>query len=431
MGQAPEPGRRRRWWPALAGVLALGLLVAVCAAPVGRGIRAWTVGRGSPASAQPAPSPRPGDPPQVAQRWLADQITTRLVAQSAALLGGDQDGFLAPARAAAVRTALKSRYAALRALRVAVWRPELVGLPVRTGGDNRWRTPVRFHHCFVTPDCRATSVLIDLEWAEAATGPEIVTFGASPATGQGPRPWEDGELVAAAGKRTLVATIPAQRDRLPQLLAWAEAAAAVADRYVVTGPPPERYVVFLAGRAQWKRWYGGGLPPWTSGYAVPLPQGLFEVVLNPDQLTGGTMPEVLRHELAHVSSLPDGGYDDAGNWWLAEGLADVAGADGRSVSGYPGLPDVQGQFKAGWDGRFEVTEPDAKTPDWQVSARYGIAYLAVRHLNDRFGQRDLLTFFRRVVHERRSPDSVSLEVFGQPWERVRADCAAYVRAAAD
>lgn len=425
----------RRWWTVLAAALVAALLAGVLSTPLRGSLWTWATGGGAAASAEPAPSPQPGDPPQVAQRWVGEQITARLVEQATALLRGDRTGFLAPAAPGAtpLRTLLTSRYAALRALRVAVWRPQLMGLPapVPGGAAARWLSSVRFHHCFVTPDCRATSVVIDVEWADAGAGLRMVRFGQSDAAARGPRPWESGALVAAAGRRTLVATTAAQEARLPKLLAMAEAAAVAADRYLVAGAPPDRYVVFLAGLAEWKRWYGGGLPQWTSGYAVPLPQGHFEVVLNPGQLTDETLPEVLRHEFAHVASLPDGGYDDARSWWLAEGLADVAGADGRSVAGYPGLPDVH-RLVAGaqdWDGRFDVAEPDANTPAWLVSARYGVAYLAVRRLYDRFGQRDLLTFFRRVLHERRAPEDAAPEVFGQPWAQLRADCVAYVKAA--
>ena len=53
---------------------------------------------------------------------------------------------------------------------------------------------------------------------------------------------------------------------LPGLLAQAETAARAADRYAIGGRPPDRYLVYYAGKGEWQRWYGGGRPTcgWTS-----------------------------------------------------------------------------------------------------------------------------------------------------------------------
>jgi hypothetical protein len=429
----PAPPVRR--WPlwlsvALVAILLAGALPVIVGAALLDALGHDTVG----VSADVARSPRPGDPPEVTGAWLRQQVGDRLAEQSAALLRGDEQGFVSVADGAAVVSDLRRRYAALRALGVTVWRPEITAVPTRTTGDGDrlfWRIPVTFHHCFVTPDCATTPVVVGTHWADDGVRPRLVRIERSVAADHGPRPWETTELVAAAGRRTVVATTVRQRKRLPALLQWAEQAAAVADRYAVDRSPPDRYRVFLAGEREWKSWYGGGLPDWTSGYAIPLHGGQFEVVLNPAQLAFGSMAEVLRHELTHVASLPPGGYQDARNWWLVEGLADVAASDGRSVDAYPSLPDVRRLMATGgWNGRLDVPEPGGDTPDWQVSARYGIAYLAVRHLSDRFGQRDTLEFFERVVHDRRSPEAVSPEVLGQEWAAIRDDCVAYVRATA-
>jgi len=59
-----------------------------------------------------------------------------------------------------------------------------------------------------------------------------------------------------------------------------------------------------------------------------------------------------------------------------------------------------------------------------------VGYIAVRHLTDRFGEPDVLTFLEAVVHRGETPDAAAREVFGQPWADLAAQCVAAVRAAA-
>ena len=79
---------------------------------------------------------------------------------------------------------------------------------------------------------------------------------------------------------------PALRKELPDLLAQAEAVARspTGSRW---WPHPDRYRIFYAGRAEWRRWYGGGRPRWTAGYAVTVGDGRHEVVLNAAGLVAG------------------------------------------------------------------------------------------------------------------------------------------------
>src|SRR6185312_15077026 len=89
----------------------------------------------APLPAAPRPAERPGQPPERAQPVVpqpaaadSDRLPTGIAAaldaQTAALLRGDLDGFLAPVAPdnTALRTALTRRFTALRALHVAVWR---------------------------------------------------------------------------------------------------------------------------------------------------------------------------------------------------------------------------------------------------------------------------------------------------------------------
>ncbi|WBB79040.1 hypothetical protein O7606_23080 [Micromonospora sp. WMMD882] len=421
-----EPRPRRRWplWTALAVVVALvgcllpaALVVAVVRTPPQR-----------PADGRPAGPDR--SPSAAPAARLATAIGDRLDQQAGALLRGDRPAFLADVDRSATAD-LTRQFTALRALRVAVWRAEPSGAPSPTPGQpGQWRQLVTYRYCFVEPACTPSPVLVGTRWREAAGGPRLVAVEPSTSARTGTRPWEVDELTVTVGRRTLVATTPELRGRLPGLLADAEAAAAVADRYVVDGERPDRYRIFYAGREEWRRWYGGGRPAWSGGYVVTVGGGHHEVVLNADALRAGGVGDLLRHELTHAASLPAGGWPGQESWWLVEGLAELAGAGDRPTVGYSGLDQVRRLLTAGWDGRLDDLAPaDDASPD-QVAASYGIGYLAVRHLLDRYGEQRLLAFFREVVHDRRPVAEAAPEILGVPWPTLRDDCVAHVRATA-
>jgi hypothetical protein len=423
-------GEDTRRWVLWLGLGLAGALV-VCSVPVVVAVAFLDRGPGAEASTSPRPvsSPLPGDPESVAQLWLRERMTDVLNQQAAALLRGDERGFLAAAVAKSPAvTALRRQYRSLRALRVTVWQPRISDLPSREGAE--WAVSVSFGHCFAAPGCRAARVAVPTRWVESAGVPRLVAVDPSPSAQDGPRPWEVSDLVVAAGRRTVVATTAAQKPRLATLLTEAEQAASVADRYAVDGTPPDRYLIFYAGDAEWKRWYGGGRPDWTAGYAVPVGSGHFDVVLGARDLHSTILDDLLRHEMTHASSLPDEGYRTGANWWLVEGVADHAAAGGRPVSRYESLPDVRRLVAEGWRGPLASAEPGEGAADWQVSGAYGIGYLAVRHLVDRYGLADVLAFFKAVVHERHSLEQASTDVFGEKWQALHDDCVSYVRSAA-
>jgi hypothetical protein len=421
-----EPRARRRWPVWTAAGVALTLLTCVLPALLLVGVARDALGR--PAVGRPGGSGTDA-PATVAGRRLAERMTTELGHQAAALLDGDRAGFLAIADPAA-RPGLGRRFAALRALRVTVWRAEPDALPTPVEGlPGQWRLPVTFRYCFVLPDCTPSPVLAGTRWRESGGQLRLVAVEESRSAPGGVRPWEISDLVVAVGARTIVATTPALRGKLPGLLAEAEAAARVADGYVVAGPPPDRYRIFYAGPAEWQRWYGGGRPKWTGGYAVAVGGDHHEVVLNAQELPATGAGQLLRHELTHAASLPDRGYPGRATWWLVEGLAEYAGADGQPLARYPGLAEVRRLVRGGWNGRLDGLAPADDAPAERVGGSYGIGYLAVRHLVDRYGERRLLDFFKAVVHDRRSVEEASEEVFDDPWSTLHDECVGSVRAA--
>ncbi|MEU5937815.1 hypothetical protein ABZ807_01290 [Micromonospora sp. NPDC047548] len=424
-----EPRPRPRWplWTALAVVLAV-LTCGVSAALLA-GLPHRTADRGAAdRAAADRPAAGRGDPATATARRVGDQLSAQLDRQAGALLDGDRSGFLAVADPAA-RADLSRRFAALRALRVTVWRAEPGGLPTPVAGRaGEWRQLVTFRYCFLAPDCAPSPVLVGTRWRAGGAAPLLLAVEESRSAQAGVRPWEVSELAVAVGPRTTVATTPALRGKLPGLLADAEAAAKVADRYAVAGPPPGHYQIFYAGRAEWRRWYGGGRPKWTAGYAVTVGGGHHEVVLNADALPAAGAGELLRHELTHAASLPDRGHPGKQTWWLVEGLAEYAGADGAQVSRYEGLDEAAELVAGGWNGRLDALAPADAAPADQVGGSYGVGYLAVRHLVDRYGEQRMLDFFRAVVHDRRSLDDASEQVLGDPWTALHDECVGYVRA---
>ncbi|SCG35876.1 hypothetical protein [Micromonospora halophytica] len=427
-GPAPGPaGRvRRRWW----GWAALATVLVLLACGVPAALLTGLADRDAGRSATGRPSAASDDPATLAARRVAERLTAQLDRQAVALLGGDRAGFLAVADRGA-RAELTRRFAALRALRVSVWHAEPQGLPTPVAGrPGQWRQLVAFRYCLVVPDCTPSPVLAATRWREGGDAPLLLAVEESRSARTGARPWEVSELVVAVGARTVVATTPALRGKLPGLLAEAEEAAKVADRYAVAGPPPDRYRVFYAGRAEWRRWYGGGRPKWTAGYAVSVGGGHHEVVLNADALSASGRGELLRHELTHAASLPDRGHPGRPTWWLVEGLAEYAGADGARVSRYDGLDEVRRLVTGGWDGRLAALAPADTAPADRVGGSYGVGYLAVRHLVDRYGEQQVLAFFRSVVHDRRPVEEASEQVLGERWSTLHDECVGYVRSVA-
>ena len=68
---------------------------------------------------------------------------------------------------------------------------------------------------------------------------------------------------------------------------------------------------------------------------------------------------------------------------------------------------------------------DASAAD--IRARYGLAYLAVRRLAERFGESRMLMFFAAVARDGLSLESAAESVLGVGWDDVAADCAQAIR----
>jgi hypothetical protein len=355
---------------------------------------------------------------------LRASIAAVLQAQSNAMRSGDEAGFLAPV-APALRLEMRRRYTALRALRVTDWREQLVDEP-RQNGAGRWTAGVQLSYCVVVAGCVPAPMSVTTAWAEGERGPTLVEFGT--VREQGPRPWEISDLRVAIGNRVVVAAPSSYAGRLPATLASAEKAAALTDRYARWRPPPARYLVFLAGRDEWGHWYGAQQPPWAAGVTVPLGPEQSEIVLNATRISQAQVATTLTHEFTHVVTLAGVRRTYAGNWLLVEGVAEYVRNVGKPVEAYPWLVSTGTYVHSGrWLGTASLREPAEAASVAAAAGRYGVAYLAVRRLAERFGEDRMLAFFASVVRNGTAVEAAAVQLFGIGWEEVATDCDAYVR----
>ncbi|MEV4510337.1 hypothetical protein AB0K00_15385 [Dactylosporangium sp. NPDC049525] len=396
----PEPGpSRRRLWLIAAGIVLV--LVAALYLTVARAARPETV-------AVPSAPARAKSPAEV----KADLINAGLAAQGEALLGGDLDGYLASVDAA-LHEEFTQRFHSLRALRVARWTAQATGMPEEA--DDRWSVTVKIGYCLGDPGCEPVELVLPSTWT-VRDGRAVAT-----AFQRTVLPWDLTALQGVAGRRAIVAAPASLAGHLDRILAAADEAADIADRYARWGPPPKRYVVYLAGPEQWRTWWNGQVDG-AGSYSA----GSYGVAIRADQI--GTV-NLLAHEFTHVVSLGD---EDSPRrlWWLTEGLAEyVADRDGAWTRDR--LPAVRRYLRAGrWDGTVTLDGIPADASDDDRRARYGIALLTVTCLAQRFDEEKMLAFFGSVVRQESDPEAASMNVFGTEWAPVAEGCAAQIRARA-
>jgi hypothetical protein len=359
------------------------------------------------ASASPSPSPSPPRPPTA-----RESIDLTLAAQDRALLAGDLDGYLAPVEAS-LHEWYRTRFTALRTLGVGLWSSRAAEAPAPQP-DGQWSMLVESAYCLGATDCRAEQLFVETTWTVTAGRATLTAAKRSTA------PWDVTALMFAAGRRVIVAAPERYAGRLAATVAAADKGADVADRFAHWGAPPARYVVYLAGAAEWAGWFRGHDEDAADAFAHGG-----EVVQRIDRGTGSH--QLFAHEFTHVVSLGKRARTQQ-DWWLVEGLAEYAAdRDGAWTKGR--LPFVRRYVRQGrWDGSVTLGRiPEGSSDDvWQ--ARYGIALLTVSRLAQRFGEPAMLDFFAAVVRDGRSPEEAAPEVFATGWAAVAADCAAHIRA---
>ncbi|WP_238010938.1 basic secretory family protein [Dactylosporangium sp. AC04546] len=381
-----------------------------------------TGGRGPGRSDGTGPKATPGATKGPAPTTLDGRVRLALTEQGASLLAGDQDGFLSAVDPSVpqLRARLAQRYASLRQLQVKVWDPALVG-KVDTAPDGTASATVFVQYCYVVTTCDRMNLQAATRWKVAGKTVTLLDFGTS--EDLGPRPWEASELRTAVGDRVVLSTTPKYAGRLQSMLSAAERAATLADRYAKWGPPPSRYVVYLAGPDEWASWYGMKQENWVAGFALPLTADATEIVLNAARVDTKATLDVLRHEFTHVVTLAhvDRAYDNT--WWLVEGIAEYVRVKGTGKP-FDAMGEVRTFVRSGrWKNtEIAMDDPPEGTSTADVSGRYGIAYLSVQRLADRFGEERMLQFFDLAARQGVALDEAASKAFGIGWDDVAADC---------
>jgi hypothetical protein len=434
----PTPIPARRPGAALrvvGSVLALVLVLSVVGVGVVVGYADYSGALDTRAAWRPAAGPKVELPPAqnapAAEwtQWARSSVSDELTAQAKALLSANEDGYLAavdPDNAKLVQDHQR-RFKVLHAMGPGVWTQDVAGA-LKDRGARSWKADIKISYCFGAATCSAVELVESSTWELKGDHLLMVALEQSDPGWNGPRPWETDELTVQVGKRVVMAATKTNAWRLPDAVKSADKAAAIADTLAKWSPAPARYVIFLAGPNDWKRWYGHSQPEWAAAWAVPVGDTATEVVVRTEVVQQRGLETLLTHELTHVTTLA-GKRDGAGAsaWWLIEGIADYATMIGKAVNTYDALPPTKAFVRGKWDGDPAVDAPSVNAPLEEASARYGVAFLAVRRISDKYSQDKMLDFWGRVVHDNQDLNAASTAALGTPWATVKADCAKFVR----
>jgi hypothetical protein len=376
----------------------------------------------------------PPDPPSLAAR-LEREVQTVLQGQVDALLSGDEKGWLAPVDAKA-RGRYRAIYRNLRNLEVS--RADYGVEILDRSTEDTINVRVMLGYCLSNATCPAWANRVDegapkLLYELTLTqrdGDWVVTGIADvkDANHLQPTPWENTELRFARGSRVIVAGPPGQAKNLKRVLAAAEKAAAVADRF--STEPPARYRIYLADDKSWKRWYGGQLSKWVVGYHLALNQTGSDIVLKAGEVLDSDRQLALtvQHEMAHaVTMVPSYNRDPAEDLWLIEGIADYIGF----LPGKPQNTENRYALRVWFDERGAITsiarpELTEKSDDLTVRTLYATGHYAVGCMVDRYGRSRMLDFVKRVLRDGQELDAASRAAFGKPFTTVDKACVSWI-----
>ncbi|MFC7482280.1 hypothetical protein ACFQX7_22800 [Luedemannella flava] len=385
----------------------------------------WAWPSGTPVVA-PAPADRASNTEW--RSWAYSAMKELAKAQSEALIKGDENAYLAavdPTNKSLIAEHRK-RFRILRALGLGQWTESVSGAPT-DDGYRAWRATLTIGYCVGDASCKPVPLHMRSRWAYKGGTLRLVKLDESLVSDQGPRPWEIDDLQVKSGERVVVAATSANAGRLAATVRAADKAAIVADRFAKWEPKPQRYVIFLAGPSNWKEWYGSEAPDWAAAWAVPVDNHTSEVVVRTDRVPGSEMEGLLTHELTHVTSLAGAKYHSSRQWWMVEGIADYAQFKGQPVSVYDGLSAVRNMVSDGWDGKVDVTPPTESASLTDAASRYGVGFLAIRHIAEKHGEAKMLAFFGDVMHKGYTLDKAARDAIGMSWTSLNRECAEYIR----
>jgi len=432
---APPPPKRSRGQSVAIFCLVFSLIVGLGAITVGVSVSGGASGNIGAAS---IPSPGPDDPPEVRAAYLTAKAQVALDDHSGALLTDDETGWL-EIFDDRLRDDMSRQFSSLRNLEVSQYEYSIQGNP-QERSEGEWEFRLAVSYCFggiVGEDCADAAIVFDTVWQDDPDGLYISEVEDSDEAG--PRPWEVEDIRAVSGEKVIVATPAKYSDQLEDALPEAEAAAENADLYAAYGEV-EKYIVYLAGNAEFSSWYGldGASMDNVVGFAMPVPvldendrltSGGYEVVMHIDRVRDSVeFRSTMRHELGHVATLHHSGdhYPMPEDWWMVEGIAEVIDHDPSvELDDYLRKRDVQMYVDQKlWNGELE---PVYNSDDALAgSAKYGIAMYAVYYLFNEYGMDPFMDLFERVARNGEDPDESAQAAYGKSYDELVAECADFI-----
>ncbi|BCJ40957.1 hypothetical protein GCM10010168_47440 [Actinoplanes ianthinogenes] len=439
-------GPDRRWIVfVVIAVVAIAGVIAVVAGRSGGAAPAAVATTGTATTEAAAVRTQPtGDPADAALLMLQDQ--------AAALLRGDEAGWLAPVDPAAADTVayFRKRFRMLRGLHVSQFSYARGSKPYVRDGDPEFTDTIYSGFCFSMPNCPELmpadgiplgAPRIREKFVFKRTGDRylIGSVVADPDDrSREPMPWQSGDLVLAEGKRVTVAAAPAVAKRAKEALAVADKAASVADRFAAQfHNPQQRYRIFLADDKSWKRWFSSSSARDKAVIGVTVAiNGVQSEIMVKTSGNGSRaeLADTIQHEMGHVVSL--GHVNDTGKKvtldlseeWLTEGIAEYIGRFPQRATASPRMPAVR-QLVTGSGGprSIEVSSLDWDDPK-KTAAYYGFGHLAVDCLARKFGEPKMIAFVSVLARQGRSADEASERAFGKPFDQVDKTCMSWIRA---
>jgi hypothetical protein len=370
-------------------------------------------------------------PPQTPYEKASDLLK----AQSRALLAGDEQNWLSPVDPAQPELVARYRtmFESLRALGVAKFSYFAVGLRSAPAAA-KVSISATIQYCmsgcalgWATPPPPEVHQLLTVE---TVGGQQRITSMRieQPKDALDPMPWEEQDLVVRAGSRVIVAGPRSEEKNFDRVLAVAEQAARLNDRFAtIEQNPQKQYRVYLADGKAWRRWFARAGTSSADGYTIRTGGSDSEVVLRMDELVRDQreLTVTVKHEMGHVVTLSGTNTQTASDMWLAEGIAEYIGE-------YP-KPAVQSLRMASVRavGKRLTTIAQPPLPDSASlragDAYYGLSHLAVDCMARTYGERKLFDFVKVSMREGLGYENASRQVFGKPFTTVDKACVGWIR----
>ncbi|MEU2430050.1 hypothetical protein ABZ611_11115 [Streptomyces sp. NPDC007861] len=365
-------------------------------------------------------------PPDTTSR----DIQRTLDARAAALLGRDADAYVA-ALDGGLRAAGRAEFANLADVPLSSWEYRLTGVQ-RSGGRATAEAELRYR--IEGYDSAPVTSARVLELAER-DGRWYVTADRA-GRGGAEQLWQQGDVDAVRGARSLVLGVGQDRDLLRRIAADADRAVpAVSAAW--PGRWASRVVVLVPGTLDaMGRLLGApaagyrGIAAVTTGEAgasgaVPADR----VIVNPEayaELGEFGRRIVLTHETTHVATRA--ATSEATPLWLSEGFADWAAYRGTGRTAAQAAPELARAVRAGSaPSRLPADEDFRFGTDGEALGRaYEGGWLACELIAERWGTRALTDFYRAAGEE--GPAKALHDVLDTTPDAFTAAWSAYVRA---